>query len=114
MRVPVRGRGRPVRGSGGAHVVMSGSACAAEFFRGKAVQEDLVANGPVPWTILRATQFHEFAQQIFGQITVGPINIVPVMRSQPVSAREVAERLVDLAVQGPQGRARLSASGSPR
>lgn len=74
------------------------------YYAGKAVQEQLVSTGRVPWTILRATQFHEFAQQLYGQFTVGPVNVVPKMFSQPVAAREVAERLMQLAESGPAGR----------
>jgi uncharacterized protein YbjT (DUF2867 family) len=75
------------------------------YYAGKALQEQLVTAGPIPWTILRATQFHEFAQQIYGQVKLGPINLVPRMLSQPVAAREVAARLVDLAAAGPFGHA---------
>ncbi|MBF4573194.1 SDR family oxidoreductase [Herbiconiux sp. VKM Ac-1786] len=75
------------------------------YYAGKALQEQAVTAGPVPWTILRATQFHEFAQQIYGQVTLGPITLVPRMLSQPVAAREVAARLVDLAEAGPSGHA---------
>ncbi|WP_432545432.1 SDR family oxidoreductase [Kineococcus sp. SYSU DK004] len=75
------------------------------YYAGKAVQEDLVARGPVPWTLLRATQFHEFAGQLLGQLSLGPLALVPVMRSQPVAAREVAERLVVLAEEGVAGAA---------
>jgi uncharacterized protein YbjT (DUF2867 family) len=53
-----------------------------------------VRTGPVPWTILRATQFHEFAAQMLGD---GPVALVPSMLSQPVAAREVADELVRLA-----------------
>jgi len=67
------------------------------YYAGKAHQEELVRRGDVPWTLLRATQFHEFAAQVLGQVRWGPLNLVPVMRSQPVAAREVAERLVELA-----------------
>jgi uncharacterized protein YbjT (DUF2867 family) len=74
------------------------------YYAGKLLQEELVAGGPVPRTLLRATQFHEFAAQILGQVSLGPLHLVPVMRSQPVAAREVAERLVDLAEQEPAGR----------
>lgn len=73
-------------------------------YAGKAVQEELVSTGPVPWTLLRATQFHELAAQLHGQLRFGPLHPVPVMRSQPVAAREVAERLVALAGAGPGGR----------
>ncbi|KQO41848.1 SDR family oxidoreductase [Aeromicrobium sp. Leaf245] len=76
------------------------------YYVGKVHQEQLVESGAVPWTILRATQFHEFAQQLHGQVTLGPFVLVPVMRSEPVAAREVAERLVALAVGRPTGRAR--------
>ncbi|RBY89413.1 SDR family oxidoreductase [Blastococcus sp. TF02A-30] len=74
------------------------------YYAGKVVQEELVARGPVAWTLLRATQFHEFAQQLHGQLGIGPLHAAPVMRSQPVAAREVAERLVALAEGAPAGR----------
>lgn len=73
-------------------------------YAGKVAQEELVTAGPVPWTLLRATQFHEFAGQLHGQLGFGPVHAIPVMRSQPVAAREVAERLVALAEAGPSGR----------
>jgi uncharacterized protein YbjT (DUF2867 family) len=95
------------RESVGHHVVLSivGIDAAPEgYYAGKVLQERLVVEGRVPWTILRATQFHEFAQQIHGAVTVGPVTLVPRMRSQPVAAREVAERLVELVEAGPSGR----------
>jgi uncharacterized protein YbjT (DUF2867 family) len=76
------------------------------YYAGKARQEELVAAGRVPWTILRATQFHEFASQVFERTKVGPVALVPRMRSQPVAAHEVAERLVVLATGEPVGWAR--------
>jgi len=76
-----------------------------DYYAGKAEQERLVVEGRVPWTILRATQFHEFARQLFGQFHLGPVSLVPRMISQPVAAREVAERLVTLAEGAPAGRA---------
>jgi uncharacterized protein YbjT (DUF2867 family) len=74
------------------------------YYAGKVAQEKDVTSGDVPWTILRATQFHEFASQIYGQIKMGPIVVVPKMRSQPIAAREVAARLVELAEGAPAGR----------
>ena len=75
------------------------------YYAGKRLQERLVVEGPVPWTILRATQFHEFAEQALGFVRVGPFSLVPRMLSQPVAAREVAGHLVGLAEAGPSGRA---------
>ncbi|WP_327178771.1 SDR family oxidoreductase [Streptomyces sp. NBC_01335] len=82
------------------------------YYAGKVAQERLVESGAVPWTILRATQFHEFAGQIHGQIRVGPLVAVPRMKSEPVAAREVAERLVELATGSPAGR--VPDLGGPR
>ncbi|WP_308799016.1 SDR family oxidoreductase [Agromyces silvae] len=93
----------------GHHVALSivGTDRAPEgYYAGKQLQEQLVGAGAVPWTLLRATQFFEFAPQILGQTTFGPLALVPKMRSQPVAAREVAVRLVELATGAPAGRVR--------
>ncbi|MGZ4455841.1 MAG: SDR family oxidoreductase [Nocardioides sp.] len=74
------------------------------YYEGKLLQEELTAAGTVPWSILRCTQFHEFAEQALGFVAVGPFSFVPRMTTQPIAAREVAAALVDLAEQGPQGR----------
>lgn len=66
------------------------------YYAGKRAQEVLVESGPVPWAVLRATQLHEFAGQVHAAAAVGPLHLAPTMRTQPVAAREVASRLVDL------------------
>ncbi|MET0813377.1 MAG: SDR family oxidoreductase [Microbacterium sp.] len=91
----------------GHHVALSivgvdGSA--SGYYQGKVAQERVVESGAVPWTILRATQFHEFAEQIYARAKVGPLHVAPRMRTQPIAAAEVAARLVDLAVAAPAGR----------
>jgi uncharacterized protein YbjT (DUF2867 family) len=75
------------------------------YYRGKRRQEELVERGPVPWTIVRATQFHEFAGQLVDR-SPRPFALAPAMLSQPVAAREVAVHLVDVALGEPQGRAK--------
>ncbi|MDE8668195.1 NAD(P)H-binding protein [Pseudarthrobacter sp. H3Y2-7] len=77
---------------------------AAGYYAGKLAQETLVSKSDVPWTILRATQFHEFAGQMLRRSSVGPLVLVPRMVTQPVAAREVAEALVEAAEAGPRGR----------
>lgn len=74
------------------------------YYAGKVVQEREVASGEVPWTILRAMQFHEFAGQILDALSVAGVHLAPKLPTKPVAAREVAERLVALAEQGPSGR----------
>ncbi|MCZ2829172.1 NAD(P)H-binding protein [Modestobacter sp. VKM Ac-2986] len=72
------------------------------YYLGKRRQEELLAAGPAPWTLLRATQFHEFAGQLVDR-SPGPVVVVPRMRSRPVAAREVAAHLVELAHGAPRG-----------
>lgn len=63
------------------------------YYFGKRRQEALVLAGPVPASVLRATQFHEFAERFVGR---GPVAMVPRMRCQPIAAREAADALVTL------------------
>jgi uncharacterized protein YbjT (DUF2867 family) len=74
------------------------------YYAGKLAQEHAVAAGPVPWSIMRATQFHEFVSQVLAQATVGPLAFVPKFLMRPVAAREVADRLIDVVEAGPGGR----------
>ncbi|WP_367128827.1 SDR family oxidoreductase [Saccharothrix sp. HUAS TT1] len=73
-----------------------------DYYFGKRRQEELVTAGAVPWTVLRATQFFEFAAQTLAGAT-GPVAQVPPMLSQPVATADVAARLVALAVGEPRG-----------
>lgn len=82
------------------------------YYAGKVEQENIVRDSSMPWTILRATQFHEFAAQIRARTSLGPLTFVPKMVSQPIAAREVADRLIDAAERGPVGRA--ADLGGPR
>jgi uncharacterized protein YbjT (DUF2867 family) len=73
------------------------------YYQGKLRQEELVLNGPVPSTVLRATQFFEITVQSL-TLYPGPIAFVPWMRSRPVAASDVAAELVRLAEGPPSGR----------
>ena len=75
------------------------------YYAAKVAQERAVEAGTVPWTILRAMQFHEFAGQMLDGLTVAGVHLAPRVRTQPVAAREVGERLVELAEGAPVGRA---------
>ncbi|MEV8545013.1 NAD(P)H-binding protein [Streptomyces sp. NPDC051572] len=74
------------------------------YYQGKLRQEDVVRAGSVPWSVLRATQFHEFAEQTLERVP-RPLAVVPRMRTQPIAAREVAQHLVKLAAGPAQGMA---------
>ncbi|HWK93491.1 MAG TPA: NAD(P)H-binding protein [Luteimicrobium sp.] len=74
------------------------------YFEAKRLAEDVVTTSGLPWTILRATQFHDFVVDLSDQLAKMPV--VPVFAGvsfQPVDARDVADRLTQLALGGPQG-----------
>src|SRR5690349_3800224 len=76
------------------------------YYTGKVAQEHAVEDGKVPFTILRATQFHEFAAQMIDRApSIGPLLVVPQMTSAPIAAGEVAAELARIAGGVPQGRA---------
>lgn len=96
------------------HVALSIVGCDrvdVPYYLGKRRQEALVAAGPVPWSVLRATQFHEFAGQLVER-SPRPFAMALRMRTQPVAAREVAAALVAAALGEPAGR--LPDLGGPR
>ena len=74
------------------------------YYRAKLRQEEVALSGPVPATVLRATQFHEFVDQTLARVP-GPLALVPRMRIQPVAASEVASHLVGIATREPRSRA---------
>jgi uncharacterized protein YbjT (DUF2867 family) len=65
----------------------------------KVMQEQTHLVGPIPVRILRATQFHEFVEQLMGWGRQGDVAYVWRMRTQLVAARTVAEALVELATE---------------
>ena len=76
------------------------------YYREKLAVERLVENAGLPWTIQRATQFHDLLARLFGALARSPV--LPVLAGtsvQPVDVHDVAERLVRLAVSAPAGRA---------
>jgi uncharacterized protein YbjT (DUF2867 family) len=75
------------------------------YFRAKLGAEQAVAGSGLPWTALRAAQFHEWVLTVLQ--TMAKLPVVPVpggVRWQPVDSREVAARLVELALGEPAGR----------
>jgi uncharacterized protein YbjT (DUF2867 family) len=74
------------------------------YYRAKLAQERLVEQGPMAWSIVRATQFHELLDWIF--TTTARARIVPAMGFPlaPVDPRVVARALADAAEAGPGGR----------
>jgi uncharacterized protein YbjT (DUF2867 family) len=74
------------------------------YFEAKLAAERAVADSGLPWTTLRATQFHDLTLMTAQQMARLPVIPVPAgFRFQPVDAGEVADRLVGLALGTPAG-----------
>jgi uncharacterized protein YbjT (DUF2867 family) len=72
------------------------------YFRAKLGAERAVADSGVPWTTLRAAQFHDLAFTVVRTMAKLPVLPIPgAVRLQPVDARDVAARLVELALGEP-------------
>ena len=77
------------------------------YYRAKLLSERLIAASGLRWTVLRATQFHELVLMLAMMLSKGPVAFAPRgMRSQPVDVGEVADRMTDLVLGDPVGRAR--------
>jgi uncharacterized protein YbjT (DUF2867 family) len=67
------------------------------YFRAKVAQEELIEQGDVPYTIVRATQFFEFLAQVAEAGADGASVRVPPIAMQPIAARDVSAALADVA-----------------
>lgn len=75
------------------------------YYRNKLAAERLIAAAPLPWTIQRATQFHELMDRVMAGLARLPLVFVPArFPIQPIAAAEVADALVAAVVAGPSGR----------
>lgn len=67
--------------------------------------EQAVTDSGIPWTMLRAAQFHDLVLNVAEKMARMPVIPIPGgVRLQPVDSREVAARLVELALGRPAGR----------
>ncbi len=76
------------------------------YYKRKVAAERIVAQANVPFSILRATQFHSFLDQLIAAAARVPL-VLPLPAGflvQPVEASEVAGRLMRCIAEGPRGR----------
>jgi uncharacterized protein YbjT (DUF2867 family) len=78
------------------------------YYQQKLAVEQRIAEGGVPWTILRATQFHSFIDRLLQplqRLSWMPFFLLPTdFQSQPIDEGEVADRFVQIIAEGPGGR----------
>src|SRR5207302_4310846 len=71
------------------------------YFRAKIAQEKLIKASPIPYTIVRATQFFEFVGGIAQSATEGQTVRLPPALMQPIAADDVAAVMADVALAKP-------------
>jgi len=71
------------------------------YMRAKVMQEKTIAESGVPYTIVRATQFQEFAEGIVASLDAGDEVRVPDALIQPIAAADVAAEVAGAAVAEP-------------
>ena len=83
------------------------------YYRAKLAAEELVKNSGIPWSLLRATQFHYLVDLFFQATTKVPlVTLLPTdLQCQSIAESEVASRLCEIVVAGPSGR--LADLGGP-
>jgi uncharacterized protein YbjT (DUF2867 family) len=74
------------------------------YLRAKLVQEDLIRGAGIPYSILRSTQFFEFADRIAQSATIGSEIHVSTGAIQPIASEETVAALSDIVIHPPLNR----------
>ncbi|MBO0730838.1 MAG: NAD(P)H-binding protein [Acidimicrobiaceae bacterium] len=71
------------------------------YFRAKATQEDLLRQGPTPYSIVRVTQFFEFVAAVLSWTSDDATVRLPATRLQPIAASDVVDAVVEVSTGAP-------------
>lgn len=66
------------------------------YYHGKLAAERVITESRLPWTILRATQFHDLVATYFRLQRFSPVVLAPAFPIQPIAVDDVARRWVEL------------------
>jgi uncharacterized protein YbjT (DUF2867 family) len=94
-------KGKNIKGYVALSVVGTEKLQISGYFQGKLEQENLIKNSGIPYTIVRATQFYEFAPYIGEVATEGNDVFLPPVEMQPVAGIDVAKIITYLAINTP-------------
>ena len=83
-------------------IVNSDQLAANPYMAGKLAQEEAVASSGQAYSIVRATQFHEFIETLAGAYAADGMVKVPDIDFQPIAADDVAAALVEASLGGPR------------
>ncbi|BDM74731.1 LysR family transcriptional regulator (plasmid) [Streptomyces nigrescens] len=71
------------------------------YYRAKVLQEDILKAGPIPYSIVRATQFMEFMGAVMSWTTEGDTVRLPTTPLQPIAAQDVSDTVAEVAAGTP-------------
>jgi uncharacterized protein YbjT (DUF2867 family) len=71
------------------------------YYRAKVLQEDLLKSGPVPYSIVRATQFFEFMDATLSETADEKTVRLPATLIQPIASADVAQEVAEVSVGHP-------------
>jgi uncharacterized protein YbjT (DUF2867 family) len=74
-----------------------------DYYRAKVLQEDLLKAGPIPYSIVRATQFMEFMDAVLSWTADGDTVRLPATPIQPIASKDVARAVAEVAAGTPLG-----------
>jgi uncharacterized protein YbjT (DUF2867 family) len=74
-----------------------------DYYRAKTLQEEILKAGPIPYSIVRATQFMEFMDATLAMTTDGGTVRLPRTPIQPIAAADVARIVAEIAAGRPVG-----------
>ncbi|MEU2632508.1 SDR family oxidoreductase [Kitasatospora sp. NPDC007106] len=74
-----------------------------DYYRAKALQEELLCGGPTPYSIVRATQFFEFMEPTMSWTSDETTVRLPATLLQPIASRDIVDVLADVATGTPLG-----------
>ena len=72
-----------------------------DYYRAKTLQEDLLRQGPTPYSIVRATQFFEFMDAVLSETSDATTVRLPSTRLQPIAAGDVVDAVVEVSTGTP-------------
>jgi uncharacterized protein YbjT (DUF2867 family) len=68
------------------------------YFRAKTMQEELLRQGPTPYSIVRATQLFEFMDTVLSWTSDDTAVRLPPTRIQPVAAADVIDAVIEVSL----------------
>lgn len=83
------------------------------YYKGKAVQESIYQQAPVPSTTVRSTQWFDFVPATVGMVSKGSVALAPTMLMAPALREEVADFVADVVTAPGQARHEIRAIRGP-